>query len=305
MPALKFWGGLIDVNYNEGASANLSILLNGVTAPYLMSGTVYKDLNTGLIYKTVSQVNAENGQIQTTVQCTTPGSVGNLPADTVLNIANPLDGIPSTAVVTEIKIEGTEDEEVETYRRRVLYGFKNKNETGSAKDYVNWALEVSGIADVFPYVLDEGVLTLYIIANGSGLNRTPSGSVTPNPFPKWVSGNFTEFEGSGQFLQVAQSIEGIEPGVHNRRPVMAGVELKAPNYTAYDVEISGLTDISYNDDIKNAIIGVLDTKKPNIVVMDYSVANSRINQPELSAACLSVLNGETFTSFVLKIVQVV
>lgn len=300
LPALKFWGGLIDVNYNEGASANLSILLNGVTAPYLMSGTVYKDLNTGLIYKTVSQVNAENGQIQTTVQCTTPGSVGNLPADTVLNIANPLDGIPSTAVVTEIKIEGTEDEEVETYRRRVLYGFKNKNETGSTKDYVNWALEVSGIADVFPYVLDEGVLTLYIIANGSGLNRTPSGSVTPNPFPKWVSGNFTEFEGSGQFLQVAQSIEGTEPGVHNRRPVMAGVELKAPNYTAYDVEISGLTDISYNDDIKNAIIGVLDTKKPNIVVMDYSVANSRINQPELSAACLSVLNGETFTSFVLK-----
>ena len=44
----------------------------------------------------------------------------------------------------------------------------------------------------------------------------------------------------------------------------------------------------------------MDTKKPNIVVMDYSVANSRINQPELSAACLSVLNGETFTSFVLK-----
>jgi baseplate J-like protein len=300
LPALKFWGGLIDVNYNEGASANLGILLNGVTAPYLVSGTVYKDLNSGLIYKTVSQVNSENGQIKTTVQCTTSGSIGNLPVDTVLNIANPLDGIPSTAVVTEIKIEGTEDEEIETYRRRVLYGFKNKNETGSVKDYVNWALEVSGIADVFPYVLDEGVVTLYIVANGSGLNRTPSGSVTPNPFPKWVNGNFTELEGSGQFLQVAQSIEGTESGVHNRRNVMAGVDLKAPNYTAFDVEINGLTDISYNEDVKNAIIGVLDTKKPNIIVMDYSVANSRINNPELSAACLSVLDGETFTSFVLK-----
>lgn len=300
LPALKFWGSLIGIEYNQGQSANLTILLNKVTASYLVSGTVYKDLNSGLIYKTVSQVNAENGQIVTTVQCTSSGSVGNLPVDTVLNIANPLDGIPSTAVVTEIKIEGTEDEDVETYRKRVLYGFKNKNETGSPRDYVNWALEVSGIVDVFPYLLNEGIMTLFLVANGSGKERTPSGDLTPNPFPLWVDGNFTEFEGSGQFLQVAQSIEGSEIGSHNRRPAMATVELKAPNYSAFDVEINGLTDISYNEAIKNAIVGVLDAKRPHIVVVDYPIAKARINNPELSAACLGVLNGESFTSFILK-----
>ena len=173
LPALKFWGSLIGIEYNQGQNANLTILLNKVTASYLVSGTVYKDLNSGLIYKTVSQVNAENGQILTTVQCTSSGSVGNLPVDTVLNIANPLDGIPSTAVVTEIKIEGTEDEDVETYRKRVLYGFKYKNETGSPRDYVNWALEVSGIVDVFPYLLNEGIITLFLVANGTGKQRTP------------------------------------------------------------------------------------------------------------------------------------
>lgn len=297
---LKLWGGLIGVNYNEGQSANLTIVLNNVTASYLVSGTIYKDLNTGLIYKTVSQVNAEDGKIITTVQCTSPGAVGNIPVDTVLTIANPLDGIPTTATVTEIKIEGTEDEEVETYRKRVLYGFKNKSETGSPKDYVNWALEVSGIVDVFPYLLNEGIITLYLVANGSGKDRTPSGEMTPNPFPKWVEGNFTEFDGSGQFLQVAQSIEGSEVGVHNRRPVMATVELKAPNYTAFDVEIGGLTDISYNEAIKTAIVEVLDVKRPHIVVIDYPISKARINQPELSSACLSVLNGESFTSFILK-----
>lgn len=300
LPALKFWGGLIGVDYNEGQTANLTILLENVTAPYLVSGTVYKDLNSGLIYKTISQVNSENNKIYTTVQCSTSGSVGNLPVDTVLNIANPLDGIPMTAIVTEVKIEGTENEEVETYRKRVLYGFRKKSESGSPLDYYNWALEVSGIIDAFPYILEEGIMTLFIVANGTGNKRTPSGEVTPNPFPLWVDGNFTEFEGSGQFLQVAQSIEGSEIGVHNRRPAMATVKLKAPNYTAFDVEINGLTNVSYNEAIKNAIINILDMKRPHIVVLDYPVAKARITNPELSAACMNVLEGEIFTSFILK-----
>lgn len=301
LPALKFWGGLIDVNYNEGQTANLTILLKNVSASYLVSGTVYKDLESGLIYKTVSQVNAENGSITTTVQCTTPGIIGNLPVDTVLNIANPLDGIPSTAVVTEIKIEGTEDEKVETYRKRVLYGFCKKSESGSPLNYYTWALEVPGIVDAFPYILNEGVMTLFIVANGSGNKRTPSGSLTPNPFPLWnEGGNFTEFNGSGQFLQVAQSIEGTEPGAHNRRPAMATVDLKAPNYKAFDIEIEGLTDISYNEAIKNALISVLDVKRPHIVVLDYPISKARINRPELSSACTEIIEGESFTSIILK-----
>lgn len=300
LPALKFWGGLIGVEYNEGQAANLTILLNEVTASYLVSGTVYKDLNSGLIYKTISQVNTENGQITTTVQCSTSGSVGNLPVGTVLNIANPLDGIPSTATVVEVKIEGSENEEVETYRKRVLYGFRNKTESGSPLDYYNWAMQVSGIIDAFPYVLKEGIVTLYVVASGSGKERTPSGEIYPNPFPKWVDGNFTEFEGAGQFLQVAQSIEGNEIGVHNRRPAMATVELLPPNYTAFDVEINGLNDVSFNEKIKNAIIGILDVKRPHIVVLNYPLNKAKINNPELSAACLGVLEGETFTNFILK-----
>lgn len=300
LDALLLWGGLIGVNYNYGQSTNLTIKLNNVTASYLVSGTVYKDLDTGLIYKTVSQVNAEDGQIIATAQCTTSGEIGNIPVGTILNIANPLDGIPSTAEVIEIKIEGTADEETEVYRKRVLYGFKNKTESGSPVDYYNWALEVPGIVDVFPYLLKEGIITLFLVANGSGKNRTPSGEVTPNPFPEWEEGNFKEFDGSGQFLQVAQSIEGSEAGVHNRRPAMTTVELKTPNYTAFDVEINGLTDISYNEAIKNAIVNVLDGKKPHIVVLNYPVSKAKINQPELSASCLSILDGETFTSFILK-----
>ena len=300
LPALKFWGSLIGVEYNQGQNANLTILLKKVTASYLVSGTVYKDLNSGLIYKTVSQVNAENGQILTTVQCTSSGSVGNLPVDTVLNIANPLDGIPSTAVVTEIKIEGTEDEDVEAYRKRVLYRFKYKAQGGSAADYYLWATEVSGIVDALPYIISDGIVSLYLIAEGSGLDRSPSGNISPNPFPKWENGQFSEFSGSGQMLAVAKSIEGTKEGVHDRRPMNAKVQLLKPNYIGFSVEINGITSTEYNSKIKEVLVQKLDSKRPNLVVLNYPASNSKINKLQLSGEINNTIGENTFVDFVLK-----
>ena len=300
LPALKFWGSLIGVEYNQGQNANLTILLNRVTASYLVSGTVYKDLNSGLIFKTVSQVNAEEGQIKTTVQCTSSGSVGNLPVDTVLNIANPLDGIPSTAVVTEIKIEGTEDEDVEAYRKRVLYRFKYKAQGGSAADYYLWATEVSGIVDALPYIISDGIVSLYLIAEGSGLDRSPSGNISPNPFPKWENGQFSEFSGSGQMLAVAKSIEGTKEGVHDRRPMNAKVQLLKPNYIGFSVEINGITSTEYNSKIKEVLVQKLDSKRPNLVVLNYPASNSKINKLQLSGEINNTIGENTFVDFVLK-----
>lgn len=301
LPALKFWGNLIGVDYKDGVSANLSIQLDEVSAPSLSSGTVYKDLESGLIFKTVSQVAAENGQIITSVQCTTPGTVGNIPVGTVLNIANPLDGIPSTATVKEVTITGTEDEEVEDYRKRVLFKFRNKSQCGSILDYFVWATEVSGIVDAFVYVLNSGIVKIFIVAAGSGKDRSPSGTLNPNPFPLWVDGQFTEFEGSGQMLSVAYAIEGSEPGVHDRRPAKAYIELSAPNYTGFQVELTGFSGSdSYYDDIKDAIVEYLDDKKPHIIALNYSASNAKINKQQLSAAITGVIDNETFQNIVLR-----
>lgn len=300
LPALKFWGSLIGVEYQTGQAANLTIQLNGVTASFLTSGTVYKDLASGLIFKTISQVNAENEQIIATVQCSTTGIIGNLPVGTVLNIANPLDGIPSTATVTEIKIEGSEDEETENYRKRVLYKFKNKAQGGSAIDYYLWATEVSGIVDALPYIISDGIVSLYLIADGSGLNRSPSGNLSPNPFPKWENGQFTEFTGSGQMLAVAKSIEGSEEGVHDRRPINARVQLLKPNYVGFSVEIQGITSTDYNSKIKDVLIQKLDSKRPNLVVLNYPVSNAKINKMQLTGEINNIIGDETFTSIELK-----
>lgn len=300
LAALKLWGALVGIDFRYGQTTNLIIELIDVTAEYLSAGTVYKDLTSGLIYKVVSQAAAIDGKISATVVCSSSGPVGNLPAGTILNIANPVDGIPSTATVSSISIEGTNDEDIETYRKRVLQKFRNKSQPGSPLDYHTWTMEVSGIIDALVYVLEEGVVTVYAVAEGSGKKRTPSGEITPNPFPLWVEGQFTELEGSGQMLAIANSIEGSEPGVHDRRPTMAKVDLKAPIYTPYIIEIEGLSDTSYNDDIKEVLISEFDKKRPNIVVLNYSISNAKINRVALSSACTEVIGEATITSFLLK-----
>ena len=102
-------------------------------------------------------------------------------------------------------------------------------------------------------------------------------------------------------LAIANSIEGSEPGVHDRRPTMATVDLRnGPVYTPYTIEIEGLTDTSYNDAIKEVLINELDKKRPNIVVLNYPVSNAKINRVSLSSACSEILGEATLTSFLLK-----
>ena len=299
LPVLKLWGDLVDVEYIKGQPAQVELTLYDAAASTLTTGTVYKDLTSGLIYKTTAQGNNEDGNIVVSAQCTTSGEAGNLPVGTVLTIANPLDGIPQTATITTVKIEGSEDEDVEHYRPRVLYKFKNKAQGGSVSDYFEWCLEVSGIVDALIYVLTEGVVTIYLVASGSGKNRTPSGEIAPNPFPNWIDGQFVNFQGSGQFLQVANSIEGSAEGVHDRRPVNAKVNLLPCNYTGYKVVIAGLTTTDYNDRIKTALDDALDIKRPHIIALGYTEQNALINKNALLTMVQNLIGSNTFTSFIL------
>lgn len=300
LDVLKFWGSLIGVDYNEGQTTNIIIKLSDVTASSLNAGTIFKDLNSGNVYRTISQANAADGVILATAECSKPGTVGNIPVETVLNIANPLDGIPSTGIVNSISIEGTEDEEVEAYRKRVLYRFRNKAQGGSAVDYYLWATEVPGIIEALPYIISDGIINLYLISDGSGLNRSPSGTLNPNPFPKWENGQFVNFTGSGQMLAVAKSIEGTADGVHDRRPMNARVKLFKPEYVAFSVEIQGISSTEFNQKIKEALIQKLDSKRPNLVVLNYPASNSKINKLQLSSEVNNIIENETFTSFELK-----
>lgn len=301
---LKLWGALVGVDYKIGTSTTLKIEVDNVTANSIIAGTLWKSLKNGVVYKSLSTVTPENGIALITVEALSSGPIGNLEIEDVLNITNPFDGIPDTAIVKSVLVTGSNDEEIEDYRKRVLIRFRQKPQGGSAIDYFLWGTQVSGIIDVLPYVLESGINTLYLVADGSGNERTPSGNITPNPFPEWENGDMKEISGSGLFYQVAKSINGTDDLKNTRRPAGAVVELRIPNYTPYRVEITELAP-NTNDmiaKIKSAIISYLDKKRPHIVAMAYSKQNATINANQINAVVQNTVDIQSgsFNSFNLK-----
>jgi hypothetical protein len=126
------------------------------------------------------------------------------------------------------------------------------------------------------YVLNSGIITLFLVKEGVGLDRTPTGSVVPNPFPIWMNGQPIPFSGSGQMLQTA---EVIEP----ERPIDAKIRLMPPNYALYNIAITGVgqyaTDIG--QEIKQAIIVYMDGKRPNVPMLSYDINGATVNKNQL------------------------
>lgn len=75
-----------------------------------------------------------------------PGQLGNTEAGTVLRLVSPVLAVSDTAAVTVPGIEGgTEQENIEALRARVIRSFRVIPHGGSQSDYETWALEVPGV----------------------------------------------------------------------------------------------------------------------------------------------------------------
>ena len=304
LPVLKLWGSLFGVEYKNGTKTTLQVEIDNVTASSIIAGTLWKSSKNGVVYTSLSTVYPVDGTAVLSLEAKTSGPAGNLNPGDELDITNPFDGIPDKAVVKSVLVTGSNDEDVEDYRKRVLIAFKRKAQGGSLVDYYLWSTEVAGIIDAFPYVLESGTIVVYLVADGSGKDRTPTGSVTPNPFPEWENGNMKAISGSGLFYQAAMAINGAADMKNTRRPAGAVVELREPNYTGYRVEITELSPATndINAKIKAAIVSYLDDKKPNIMALGYTKQDATINASKLNAAVQNAIDtdGGGYSSFVLK-----
>jgi hypothetical protein len=316
--SLKRWGNLVNISHKKGTKTILKLKLNNIQPNItIQAGTIWKSLMNGLIYKSISAITSQTtieDRLFVNVECSESGTKGNLPNEEQLNLINPIIGIPDIAIVEQTITLGTEDEDIETYRARVITRYRNKPQGGSAMDYYMWATEVNGIIDCLPYILTPGLITLFIVKDGIGLNRTPTGEIEPNIFPQWSNGQIQDINGYGQFLSVAKSISGsnnnnqsISTNVitdYDRRPLNTKVQLFPPNYTEYKVEITELNPISNQiiQNIKEGLINELNKKRPNIKILNYTVNNATINSNQLNSIVQNIMNkvDGSFTNFILR-----
>jgi uncharacterized phage protein gp47/JayE len=117
-----------------------------------------------IIFETTeSGVINEQGEVTVSVACTEAGTIGNVPAGTIVLMVEPVEGVTSVTN-PEPFTGGTDIEDDDAFRERILAAY-DEPLSGAKKDYIRWAREVPGVGDakVFPLWNGPGTVKVVII----------------------------------------------------------------------------------------------------------------------------------------------
>lgn len=95
------------------------------------------------------------------LECETAGTAGNT-LDHKLTPINYINGLTS-ATLTELVDAGTDDEDTEDFRARLLAVLRKPATSGNAQEYYNWAMSVDGVGAAKVYPLADGPGTVKVV----------------------------------------------------------------------------------------------------------------------------------------------
>lgn len=114
----------------------------------------------------------EDGTVTVAAECLEPGTIGNVAANTITLLSEPINGIASVTN-PEPFTGGTEMEDDDSFRERILAAY-DEPLSGAKKDYIRWAKEVPGVGDVYVIPLWDGPGTVKVLimdSNGQPANQ--------------------------------------------------------------------------------------------------------------------------------------
>jgi uncharacterized phage protein gp47/JayE len=239
-PLVK-WGILIGVGEPYSGSqwkgtASVTVIAQGGSLP---AGTQLKSDVTGKLYITEEGVLLEAETAAVPIICAESGSAGNLEAADTLSFVNPLGTVDKQAAVLETASYAEDDETESSYRARVVSRFRSPPLGGAFADYHQWASDVPGVLNTYPYKETEtasGVL-LYV----SGI---------PSLFPDRIP--------SAELLKAVGDACTYDPktGRANRKPITAVIDpayngtydnVRPVSLKLYDVYITGMKGVPVSD----------------------------------------------------------
>lgn len=133
------------------------------------------------------------------MECETAGSAGNQNLGPMLPILY-IPGL-TKAELTEVLVEGGEEEKTEALRDRLLIKIQKPSTSGNKYDYYNWAMECAGVgaAKVFP--LADGPGTVKVVIADASMAAADSSLL------KSVKDHIEELRPIGATLTVASAVE--------------------------------------------------------------------------------------------------
>jgi uncharacterized phage protein gp47/JayE len=253
----------------------------------LRAGAMLLFQDTGILYTTVFDVPLNAAEVPVTVRATTAGEIGDLPADSLLQFANPLANVAGARVVS-VAVAGADAEDPEVYRARVQLRAAARPQGGAYADYREWAESVSGIVRAYPYTGTlPGTVEIYIEAD-----EASSGS--PDGIPT-----------GPQLTAVLNAINlNNVSGKATRRPANAAPLVLPISRTEFDMTVTGLSPSSpeLQAEINLAVDEYMRTREPYIVGLSTLPRSDRITVGAVSGVVEEVTSaaGSAFSSLELS-----
>lgn len=128
-------------------------------------------------YTTTAAASTSGGVLRVPVICDDTGTAGNTDDGITMRLTSPVEGLASSGVADTLE-GGTDEEDLETWRGRIIERWYYTPQSGADQDYITWAKDVSGITRAWTYRHWMGVGTVGVMVASSDLvNPVPDDTV--------------------------------------------------------------------------------------------------------------------------------
>lgn len=208
------WASLYGIERIPAEFAQGNVTFTGVNGNIIPAGTELQRSD-GAVFTTDAEATIVAGTATVAVTADEAGEDGNTDVGAELQLVSPIANIDSTVTVAAGGLaEGTDIEDLEDLRARLMLRIQEPPAGGSETDYEQWALEVAGVTRVWVYPNNLGPGTVVVL-----FVRDDDASIIPD---------------AGEIAAVQAHIDGL-------KPVTADVTVDAPTSSSVNFTIDGLT----------------------------------------------------------------
>jgi len=251
--------------------------------------TVGSEAAPAIFFATTEEVTiGEDGTATANIEAIEAGSSGNVAAGTITVLAQPVTGVTSVTN-TAATTGGTDEETDESLLERFLQKVRQPGTSGNKADYINWALEVTGVggAQVIPLWNGPGTVKVVLL----GTDKKPASAEVVQAVQDYIAPTSGTGEGKAPIgadvTVVAATAVNIDVSA---TVVLTGTKTLQEVQTAFETALDDyLADIAFSSDptVRYVRVGsiLLDTEG----VQDYSnllvnggTANVTINLDEVA-----------------------
>ena len=208
---LAGWAAVWDVQRKPASVASGTVLVSGASGAIVPAFSQLKHEN-GQFYQTLEDARLDDSSASVAVEAISAGVAANLAAGQTLTFVESLAFVQSNCLV-ETMSNGTDEESDERLRERLLLLIRKPPHGGNADDYVQWALEISGVTRAWCLPLYAG--------------------------PGTVGVTFV-CDDEQDFIPTPQKVREVYEHILSQCPVTArpGLIVFAPEILAVDIEMS-------------------------------------------------------------------